>query len=44
MGKQVESACNAEDRGDTDSIPESGSSPGKPVQYYCLGNPVDRGA
>ena len=38
-----ESACNA---GDTGSIPGSGSSPGtrngKPLQYSCLENPVDR--
>ena len=30
------------------SIPESGRSPGKgngdPLQYSCLGNPMDRGA
>ena len=42
------SACNAGDRGDMDSIPESGRSPGvgngNPVQYHCLGNPLDRGA
>ena len=34
--------------GNTDSIPESGRSPGegndKPFQYSCLENPVDRGA
>ena len=34
--------------GDTDSIPGSGRSPGEgngnPLQYSCLGNPVDRGA
>ena len=40
-----ESACNA---GDTGSIPESGRSPGggngNPLQYSCLGNPMDRGA
>ena len=40
-----ESACNA---GDTGSIPGSGRSPGEgngnPLQYYCLGNPMDRGA
>ena len=38
-----ESACNAEDPG---SIPESGRSPegghDKPLQYSCLGNPMDR--
>ena len=34
--------------GDTGSIPGSGRSPGEgnsnPLQYSCLGNPVDRGA
>ena len=39
------SACNARDLG---SIPESGRSPGerngKPLQYSCLGNPIDREA
>ena len=33
--------------GDTGSIPGSGRSPGEgngnPLQYSCLGNPVDRG-
>ena len=42
-GKQ--SACNA---GDPGSIPRSGGSPregnGNPLQYSCLGNPMDRGA
>ena len=41
MGK--ESACNA---GDPGSIPGSGRSPGegngKPLQYSCLENPMDR--
>ena len=40
-----ESACNA---GDPGSIPGSGISPGEgngnPLQYSCLGNPMDRGA
>ena len=40
-----ELACNA---GDTGSIPGSGRSPregnGNPLQYSCLGNPMDRGA
>ena len=40
-----EYACNA---GDPDSIPGSGRSPGEghgnPLQYSCLGNPMDRGA
>ena len=39
-----ESACSAEDPG---LIPGSGRSPGEgnghPVQYSCLGNPMDRG-
>ena len=34
--------------GDTDSIPESGRSPGgaygNPLQYSCWDNPMDRGA
>jgi len=33
--------------GDTDVIPGSGRSlegKGNPLQYYCLGNPMDRGA
>ena len=37
--------ANAEDAG---SIPESGRSPGggnsNPLQYSCLGNPIDREA
>ena len=37
--------CNA---GDLGLIPESGRSPGEgngsPLQYSCLGNPMDRGA
>ena len=40
-----ESACSA---GDLGSIPGSGRSPGEengyPLQYSCLGNPMDRGA
>ena len=40
-----ESACNA---GDLGSIPGSGRSHGEgnsnPLQYSCLGNPMDRGA
>ena len=39
------SACDVEDPG---SIPVSGRSPGegngKPLQYSCLENPMDRGA
>ena len=34
--------------GDSDSIPRSGKSPGEgngnPLQYSCLGNPMDQGA
>ena len=41
-GKGKESACSAEDPG---LIPGSGRSPeegsGNPVQYPCLGNPMD---
>ena len=40
-----ESTCNAEDLG---SISGSGRTPGEgngyPLQYSCLGNPMDRGA
>ena len=43
-----ESAWNAGDAGDTDSILGSGSSPGggngNPLQYSYLENPTDRGA
>ena len=39
------SVCNV---GDPSSIPGSGRSPGEgngnPLQYYCLENPMDRGA
>ena len=41
-------SANAGDKRDTGSIPGSGGSPGgghgNPLQYYCLGNPMDRGA
>ena len=40
-----ESSCNA---GDLGLIPGSGRSPGEgngnPLQYFCLGNPMDRRA
>ena len=40
--------ASAGDKGDTGSIPGSGRSPGggngNPLQYSCLGNPVDREA
>ena len=39
---------NGGDTGNTGSIPGSGKSPGEgngnPLQYYCLGNPMDREA
>ena len=38
----------AGDKGDLGSIPGSGRSPsegnGNPLQYFCLGNSMDRGA
>ena len=40
--------ANAEDTRDVVLIPESGRSPrvgnDNPLQYSCLGNPMDRGA
>ena len=43
-----ESTCNAEDTGDSGSVPGSGRSPGEengnPLQYSCLENSMDRGA
>ena len=43
-----EFACNAGDITDMCLIPGSGRSPGgglgKPLQYSCLENPMDRGA
>ena len=39
-----ESACNAADAGDTDSIPGLGGGNGNPFQYSCLENSMDRGA
>ena len=42
-----ESVCNAGDSGDPVLIPELERYPGEgndnPLQYSCLGNPVDRG-
>ena len=39
--------ADAGDAGDVGSIPQSGRSPGvgngNPLQYSCLGNPMDRG-
>ena len=41
-------AANAGDKRDMGFIPRSGRSPGgghgKPLQYSCLENPMDRGA
>ena len=41
-------AAKAGDLGDSGLIPESGRSPGGvhgiPLQYSCLGNPMERGA
>ena len=46
MGK--ESTCHAGDIGDVASIPGLGRSPGEgtgnPLQYSCLGNPMNRGS
>ena len=43
--KKKKSACHT---GNASSTPESGRSPGEengnPVQYFCLGNLMDRGA
>ena len=40
--------ANAGDTGDAGSVPRSGGSSGEengnPLQYSCLGSPVDRGA
>ena len=45
MAQMVESACNV---GELVLIPGLGRSPGEgngnPLQYSCLGNPMDRGA
>ena len=41
-------SANAGDTRGADAIPKSGRSPGegngKPLQYYCLRNPMDGGA
>ena len=40
-----ESACNAGDQGLIPGLGRStGEGNGKPLQYSCLGNPMDRGA
>ena len=42
-----EYTCNVRHTGDVGSVPVSGRSPGgensNPLQYSCLGNPMDRG-
>ena len=39
------SACNAGDPGSTPGLGRSpGEGNGKPLQYSCLENPIDRGA
>ena len=47
LSGENKSACNAGDAGDAGSIPGLGRSPGgvngNPLQYSCLGNPMDRG-
>ena len=46
-GGQFSSKQFASNAGDTVSVPRSGRSPGEgngnPLQYSCLGNPIDRG-
>ena len=40
-----ESACNAGDRGSSPGLGRfPGEGNGKPLQYSCLENPMDRGA
>ena len=45
LASDKEFACNA---GDVGSIPglgrSTGEGKGNPLQYFCLGNPMDRGA
>ena len=36
-----ETACNSGDARDTSQSPGEGN--GNPIQYFCLGNPMDRG-
>ena len=44
----VKNSPSASQAGDAGSIPRSGRSPGEgngnPLQYACLGKPMDRGA
>ena len=41
----LETACSAEDLGSTAGLGKyTGEGNGNPLQYSCLGNPMDRGA
>ena len=48
LSGENKSACTVGDTGDLGSIPGSGRPPegghGNPIQYFCLENPMDRGA
>ena len=48
LKKKKNPPANAGDTGDLGSIPGLGRSPGgghgNPLQYFCLENPMDRGA
>ena len=47
-GSAVKRICPQCSAGDVHIVPGLGKSPGEengnPLQYYCLGNPMDRGA
>ena len=44
-GSSKESACNAGDLGSVPGLGRStGGGHGNPLQYFCLVNPLDRGA
>ena len=38
-----ESTCQARDMGPIPGLGRSGEAKGNPLQYSCLGNPMDRG-
>ena len=48
QGEPNHGVGNSNNVGDLGSVPGSGGSPGEgngnPLQYYCLENPMDRGA
>ena len=48
MAHWVKNPFAVQETGDVGLIPQSGRSPGvgsgNPLQYFCLENPVDRGA